>query len=110
MNKETLINIELELHSFNYEIKETVEAGIELTGDEVKSLRQRNVSLADDFATVHSGELFLLNCYIAPYSHAYSKEDGSKRSRRLLLPYLRTSVWQSSSAISRGSIMRRSPR
>jgi len=70
---------------FNYEIKETVEAGIELTGDEVKSLRQGNVSLADAFATVHGGELFLLNCYIASYSHAYSKEDETKRSRRLLL-------------------------
>ena len=70
---------------FNYEIKETIEAGIELTGDEVKSLRQGNVSLVDAFATVHDCELILLNCYIAPYSHAYSKEDTSRRSRRLLL-------------------------
>ena len=69
----------------NYEIKETMEVGIALTGDEVKSLRQGNVSLVDAFATIHDGELFLLNCYIAPYSHAYSKDDKSRVSRRLLL-------------------------
>jgi len=69
----------------DYEIKETVEAGIVLTGDEVKSLRQGNVSLTDAFATVHNGEINLLNCYIAPYSHAYEKEDKSRRSRKLLL-------------------------
>lgn len=69
----------------DYEIKDTIEAGIVLTGDEVKSLRAGNVSLADAFATVHKGELNLLNCYIAPYSHAYEKEDTSRRSRKLLL-------------------------
>lgn len=69
----------------DYEIKYTVEAGIALTGDEVKSLREGNVSLADSFATVHDGEIMLLNCYISPYSHAYKKEDTSRRSRRLLL-------------------------
>ncbi len=68
-----------------YEILETVEAGIVLTGDEVKSLRARNVSLTDAFATVHEGQLQLLNCYIAPYSHAFTKKDTSRRSRRLLL-------------------------
>lgn len=70
---------------FDYEIKYTVEAGIELTGDEVKSLRQGNVSLGDAFATVHDGQIMLINCYIAPYSHAYSKKDTSRRSRKLLL-------------------------
>lgn len=68
-----------------YEIKEKFEAGITLTGDEVKSLRQGNVSLVDAFATIHEGQLQLLNCYIAPYSHAFSKTDNSRRSRRLLL-------------------------
>lgn len=70
---------------FDYEIKYTVEAGIALTGDEVKSLRQGNVSLVDSFATVHDGEINLINCYIAPYSHAYNKEDTTRRSRKLLL-------------------------
>jgi len=69
----------------DYEIKYTVEAGIVLTGDEIKSIRQGNVSLVDAFATVHDGEITMINCYIAPYSHAYKKEDTSRRSRKLLL-------------------------
>ncbi len=69
----------------DYEIKETIEAGIVLTGDEVKSIRQNNISLVDSYATMHNGEINLLNCHIAPYSHAYTKEDKSRRSRKLLL-------------------------
>ncbi len=69
----------------NYEISQTYEAGIALTGDEVKSLRQGNVSLVDSFATLHEGEITLLNLYIAPYSHAYSKVDKTRRTRKLLL-------------------------
>ena len=70
---------------FNYEIKSKFEAGIVLTGDEVKSIRNNNVSLVDAFATIHEGEINLINCYVAPYSHAYSKSDQSKRTRKLLL-------------------------
>ncbi len=69
----------------NYEIFEKYEAGIVLTGNEVKSLRQGNVSLVDAFATVHNGEITLINCSIAPYSHAYEKVDKSRRTRKLLL-------------------------
>ena len=69
----------------DYEITYTVEAGIVLTGDEVKSLRKGDVSLADSFATVHDNEIMLINCYIAPYSHAYTKVDKTRRSRKLLL-------------------------
>ena len=70
---------------FDYQILETIEAGIALKGDEVKSLRNKQVSLSDAFATVHEGQINLINCYIAPYTHAYSKTDTSRRSRRLLL-------------------------
>ena len=70
---------------FDYEIKYTVEAGLALRGDEVKSIREGNVSLVDSFATIKDGEIMLLNCYISPYSHAYKKEDISRRSRKLLL-------------------------
>ena len=69
----------------NYEIKDKIEAGIALTGDEVKSLRQGNVSLVDAFATIHGGEINLINCYIASYSHAYAKTDKTRRTRKLLL-------------------------
>lgn len=70
---------------YDYEITNTFEAGIVLTGDEVKSLRQSNISLSDSYATMHNGEINLTNCYIGPYSHAYFKEDTSRRSRKLLL-------------------------
>ena len=69
----------------DYEILDTLEAGIVLTGDEVKSLRQGHVALVDSFATVHEGQIQLLNCYISPYAHSYSKKDTSRRSRKLLL-------------------------
>ena len=70
---------------FDYEIKDTIEAGIALTGNEVKSLRNGTVNLGDAFAVVKGTELSLMNCYIAPYSHSFSKEDESRRSRKLLL-------------------------
>jgi len=70
----------------DYDILERLEAGIVLTGDEVKSLRAGRVSLIGSFATVKRGELFLTNCTINLYSHAYSKdEDMATRSRKLLL-------------------------
>lgn len=70
----------------DYEVLDHIEAGIVLTGDEVKSIRAGMVNLTGTFATLHDGELFLLNCHITPYSHAYQKnEDLSRRSRKLLL-------------------------
>lgn len=70
---------------FDYEILDTMEVGIVLTGDEVKSARKGQVSLLDAFAVVQAGELTLLNCSIAPYSHAYSKKDDLSRRTRILL-------------------------
>ncbi|MGA9531044.1 MAG: SsrA-binding protein SmpB [Candidatus Babeliales bacterium] len=71
---------------FDYEIVDTIEAGIVLLGDEVKSLRAGHVSLVGAFATVKSGELFLINCMISPYAKAHQKRDDlATRSRKLLL-------------------------
>jgi len=73
---------------FEYHIFETLEAGIVLSGDEVKSIRKNKPSLEDSYVTVHAGNAQLLNCFIAPYSHAFNrtnKEDSSRKSRRLLL-------------------------
>lgn len=70
----------------DYEILDRIEAGIVLTGDEVKSLRANQVSLPGSFATVHQNELNLINCHIPPYSHAYSKsEEQARRTRKLLV-------------------------
>ncbi|HEV2916217.1 MAG TPA: SsrA-binding protein SmpB [Candidatus Babeliales bacterium] len=71
---------------FDYEIVETIEAGIVLTGDEVKSLRAGKVNLTGTFATVHDGELFMINAHITPYEKAYIKsEEQARRSRKLLV-------------------------
>ena len=69
----------------DYEILSKLEAGIVLNGDEVKSVRAGNISLKDAFATIHEGEVLLTNCHIASYSHAFSKKDKTRRSRKLLL-------------------------
>jgi|JI10StandDraft_1071094.scaffolds.fasta_scaffold1386380_1 SsrA-binding protein len=71
---------------FDYEILERLEAGIVLTGDEVKSLRAGKASLVGAFATIHDGQLFLLNCNITPYAKAYlTKKEDATKSRKLLL-------------------------
>ena len=71
---------------FDYEILDRIEAGLVLTGDEVKSLREGKVSLVGAFATMHDNELYLINCNITPYvrAHTVRKEDATKR-RKLLL-------------------------
>lgn len=68
----------------NYTVLDTLEVGVVLTGDEVKSIRAGKISIDESFALIKNNELVLLNCYIAPYSHAYSKDDVSRRTRVLL--------------------------
>ncbi|MGZ6250591.1 MAG: SsrA-binding protein SmpB [Candidatus Chromulinivorax sp.] len=71
---------------FDYEIFNKIEAGIVLTGDEVKTLRAKHGSLAGAFAVVKDGELFLINCNIPVYTNAFSKDEkAALRSRKLLL-------------------------
>ncbi len=70
----------------DYEISDRFEAGIVLTGDEVKSLRAGRVSLVGAFATVKKGELYLNNCNITPYDKAFlKKEEDATRARKLLV-------------------------
>ncbi|HJM68786.1 MAG TPA: SsrA-binding protein SmpB [Candidatus Babeliales bacterium] len=71
---------------FDYEILETLEAGIVLKGDEVKSLRAGHVNMTGSYAVFSKGELFLIGTHISAYSHAYTKtEESTERSRKLLL-------------------------
>jgi SsrA-binding protein len=71
---------------FLYEILETYEAGLELVGTEVKSIRQGKVNLQDGYAIIRGGEAFLLNVHISPYEKSgdYFNHDP-RRTRRLLL-------------------------
>lgn len=68
-----------------YEILERVEAGIELQGTEVKSLRNHAVSLDQSFCHVRNGEMWLHNMHIAPYHFGNVFNHDPRRSRRLLL-------------------------
>jgi len=69
----------------DYEILEEYEAGLVLTGTEVKSLRQGRCSLVDSYASFKNGELFLYNMHISPYEHGNRFNPDPKRSRKLLL-------------------------
>src|SRR3990167_8041460 len=71
---------------FNYEILETVEAGIELLGNEVKSIRKREGSLEGARVIVRGNEAFLVGATIPPYQPANTEKDyDPSRNRRLLL-------------------------
>jgi SsrA-binding protein len=69
----------------NYEILERLEAGIVLTGTEIKSARDGRVNLKDAYGLVKSGEVWLLNCHISPYSHGNYANHDPLRTRKLLL-------------------------
>ena len=70
---------------FNYEIGETFEAGIALTGSEVKSLRQGRSTIAEAYADTRGGELWLVNANIPEYLQAGQFNHAPKRARKLLL-------------------------
>ena len=70
---------------FTYTILESLEAGIELKGTEVKSLRNGQASLADSFARNEGGELFLYNMHIPPYAFGNRANVEPTRPRKLLL-------------------------
>jgi SsrA-binding protein len=68
-----------------YSILETYEAGVALMGTEVKSLRDGTASLADAFATVDDGEIWLRNLHIPEYHHGTWTNHAPRRNRKLLL-------------------------
>ncbi|CRH66709.1 SsrA-binding protein [Chlamydia trachomatis] len=69
----------------DYEILETYEAGVELTGTEVRSLRDNNCQLTDCFALVRGGQVWLNNVHIPPYKNGNLNNVDPDRRRRLLL-------------------------
>ena len=82
-NDNELVSNRRALH--NYEILKTYEAGIVLTGTEIKSLRNYSGSLQDAYVVVTSKELWLINSSIAPYSHGNVHNHEDKRKRKLLM-------------------------
>ncbi len=69
----------------DYHIEETHEAGVALTGTEIKSVRTGSVNLRDSYAQVRNGELWMLNVHIAPYEPASRQNVDPYRDRKLLL-------------------------
>ena len=69
----------------NYSILDVYEAGVVLVGTEVKSLREGQASLADAFATVDDGEIWLRNLHIPEYHHGSWTNHAARRNRKLLL-------------------------
>lgn len=79
------INIKNRRASFDYEIIETFDAGIVLTGTEIKSIRQGKAGLTDTYCLVINGELWVKNMYIAEYSQGSYNNHLTHRDRKLLL-------------------------
>ena len=69
----------------DYHIEETQEAGIALTGTEIKSVRVGSVNLRDSYAQVKNGEMWLMNVHIAPYEPASRENAEPYRDRKLLM-------------------------
>ena len=67
---------------YDYFIEDTVEAGMALQGSEVKSLREGKANITESYASVEDGELWLINSYIPPFSHAQADAFGHEERRR----------------------------
>lgn len=68
-----------------YEVLESLEAGIELTGTEVKAARSGKVQLKDSYVDFRDGQAYLVGAHISPYSHGNRENHNPERPRRLLL-------------------------
>ena len=69
----------------NYTIEDTYEAGIVLTGTEIKSIRSGKVNLKDSYANIKNGEVFIYGMHISPYEHGNIYNKDPLRTRKLLL-------------------------
>lgn len=70
---------------FNYFIEKTYEAGIALTGTEIKSIRKGSANFNDSYITIKNGEVFIKNMYIAKYEEGNRFNHDERRDRKLLL-------------------------
>lgn len=84
---------------YNYTIADSVEAGIVLTGSEVKSLREGKANIAEAYASEDAGEIWLINGYIPEYEKAGARNHEARRARKVLLH--RRQIERFSSAIHR---------
>jgi len=84
--------------SYDYEILEKVEAGISLTGTEIKSIRAGGASIREAYARPQHGEMWLYGAHIAPYAAASTMNHEPTRPRRLLMHRKQIREWSSTMA------------
>lgn len=83
---------------YDYAIEDTIEAGIMLLGSEVKSLRKGSANIAESYANVEDGELWLINSYIPAYEQAKTFGHDERRRRKLLVSKRELArLWQNTS-------------
>ena len=80
-----MIEIQNKKAKFDYEILDTYEAGIVLTGTEIKSIRAGKAQLRDSYAVIRNGEVFILNMHISHYEQGNIFNHNETRTRKLLL-------------------------
>jgi SsrA-binding protein len=85
--------------SFNYFIEETFQAGIELVGSEVKSIRSGNCNIKDSFIIIKNAEAFILNMHVANYKNSGIFNLDCNRNRKLLLNKSEINKLQKTSSI-----------
>ena len=78
---------------FDYAIEDDLECGIQLTGSEVKSLRMNQSNIAESYAAVEDGELWLVNSYIAPYEQAMFGHENRRRRKLLVSKKQLSDLW-----------------
>ncbi len=78
---------------YDYAIESDVECGIQLHGSEVKSLRTGQSNIAESYATVDDGELWLVNSYIAPYDQAMFGHEARRRRKLLVSKKELSNLW-----------------
>ena len=88
------VNLRNRRAGFDFEIIDTLIAGIVLSGTEIKSVRQQKVNMQDCFCQFRGNELFLVNLHISPYEHGTYNNLPSKRVRKLLLKRSELRKWQ----------------
>lgn len=93
MKKSTVFATNKRAH-FDYNLLDKLEAGIVLSGAEIKSIRAGRVTLSESFVRMKDGEAWLINAYIAPYGGGFDRGYEERSTRKLLLHKRQIEAWQ----------------
>lgn len=96
--KQSQVNIKNRRATFDYEISDTYNAGMVLTGTEIKSIRAGKASLADSYCLIENGEVWVKGMHIAEYFYGSYNNHATRRDRKLLLSKKEISKLQKASA------------